>query len=286
MAQSPAQKNLTIAFVFLSLLFGSVFSLIHFTLSTMGLQTELLSYTPYVIGASIIVYFLHFRHRIAAVNFLGAGRSTVPTVFFMAIILSPATFLNLTAPYTDKVVELDSVENVSTTKASEFSLKKYFFVRDQMIDTVTTSSGMDDDMVKNSFSYIAMVPLVDREGDTAFTTWMTWMTKSNSVDGELTEDVSRQIQKDFLESCRAEARELSHDSIVYFSIMKFNSNYKEMLTGRGKLNERNVFLFSSTETLGADRAGAAWVFGIAYLVLLIFFWGAVALGHLEPITND
>jgi hypothetical protein len=151
----------------------------------------------------------------------------------------------------------------------------------EILDTVSFQTDKDEDGFETTFfTYIALIPIGFADDET----WIVMNEYEQLNHGE-TDAVINQMQQHLKQTSREKVKAFPYDQIQYLEKVKFDG-WREILRVNGIEASNPVFLNFHLEDLSTIRMNMVWFFGGAYLVLSIFFFGAVAFGHYEEIVND
>ncbi|MGE0589735.1 MAG: hypothetical protein AB7O48_14255 [Cyclobacteriaceae bacterium] len=278
-------RKLFVPFIVITLLFGSIVALLHFLLYLIGWTPKsLLYYLPVIIAGNVLVYIYHFRKKVREVKFKGAGSVTVPTVFLLAMMVSPPALLNWIALKTDVVKTFGSLREAALDPSPFFTLKSFTPIPDKLVDQIEYDDNTDDDgNLTHTFDYTGLVPVRQESSDSPFTGWIEFTDKLTK-EGTWTERDLEAVKVDFQWKKRNDLVNFRYDSIAFFSAL--DSDLSHILSLHGINEPQPFFMHASLESASSYRKTFITVFGGFYVMLTIFFIGAVKFGHYEAIDVD
>ncbi len=282
MALAAAQKKLIGHFFVVTLAFSAIMALIHVALNAVQLATfSFFMYVPAMLIGAIIIDYFYFRKKIRNVGFKGAGVTTVPTVYYMAMLATPSLFLNGVAILTDRVVEIEHVGQLRDTSEKFIHIAQIEPRINEMLDTVSYQTDKDEDGFETTrFQYTALVPL----GSAGDETWIV-MNQYEALNHGETDAVIHQMQKRLWQSSREKALTFPYAEVQY--VVRITLDRPKEILNAKKINALHpIFLHASLESATSHRINWVWLYGGTYLLLSIFFIGAVAFGHHEEIIHD
>lgn len=285
MSFSIPQNKLLLRYAATTILFGVAFMVLHKLLLMLGWAPKsFLTYLPVVAGGTAVLYFIDFRYYVRRVHFKGAGTSTVPTVFFMSMMVIPWATLNWVAYQNDFIEEILSVKSITEAKSPYLHFTNLDVRKTLVIDDIITEKSTDDDgFVTTSISYTGLVPLAATPEDRVVSAWME-IQERDSQNDDIPETELKKFRDDLMQRGHARALNFPYDSIKFFKVVD-DARYAAILNRNGLPAPDPIFLHGSLDTLSDYEMIAVQIFGWAYLGLSIFFLGAVAFGHYEPIAD-
>ena len=282
MALASTQKKLIGYFFLVTVIFSAFMVLIHVILNAFNLApSSFFMYVPVMIIGAIIIDYFYFREKIRNVGFRGAGVTTVPTVYYMAMLAAPSLFLNSVAIQTDRVEEIERVGQLRNTSEVFIHLTNVEPRINEMMDTVTHQTDKDEDGFETTrFQYTALVPI----GSVSDETWIVKNEYETLNHGE-TSAVIIQMQQRLRQTSREKVLTFPYGEVQYVEKITLDRP-KEILSAKAMNAVNPIFVHASLESAANHRIGWVWLYGGAYLLLGFFFIGAVAFGHYEEIIND
>ncbi|NJN42964.1 MAG: hypothetical protein HC811_12775 [Flammeovirgaceae bacterium] len=271
-----AKQNLVVIYFSVTMLVGISVTLLHYVLVQFNLApSSLLMYLPLLVIVEVVVFYAYFREKVKAVGFRGAGVTTVPTVYFMAMLAAPFLPLNAISLLTDRVIEVNTVDELRDTNEMFIHISDVKALPEQLIDTVMFETSEDDDgNVNTQFNYLALVPLVSGRD--------TWLVVRNfeAINRYETLPALLDIQSTFWQASREEVLRFPYDSIEYLEKIDRKEPLAFLLT-KGVNPVDPVFIHGSLSSISEFRIILCWIMGGTYLVLSLFFIMTVATGHNE-----
>lgn len=280
MALSSPQKKLITSYFSVTVIYSILITGIHLLLKFLNLAPSLLLYIPFILIGSIIIHYKYFREKVRGAQFQGAGVTTVPTVYYMAMLAAPFLPLNGISLFTDKVVEIKSIGQLRETRETFLHVSKLQPNYKQLFDSVSFETSTDEDgQVTTQFNYIATMPVAFNNK-----AWMV-ITDFKTLNEYESTPALLEIQKNFYNASREKVIHFPFDSIQYLE--KTNAEVPLALLQSRKVKPVDaVFIYASLNDLTYQRIVMCWIMGVTYLVLTLFFIMTVATGHYEAINND
>jgi hypothetical protein len=278
MALSSPQKKLITSYFAVTVLYSILITGIHLLLKFLNLAPSLLLYIPFILIGSIIIYYKYFREKVRGAQFQGAGVTTVPTVYYMAMLAAPFLPLNGISLFTDKVVEIKSIGQLRETRETFLLIPKLQPNYKQLFDSVSFETRTDEDgQVTTQFNYIATMPVAFNNK-----VWMV-ITDFKTLNQYESTPALFEIQKNFYDVSREKVIHFPFDSIQY---LEKTDAPVDLLQSKRLKPVDPVFIYASLNDLAYLRIMMCWIMGGTYLVLTLFFVMTVVTGHYEAIDND
>jgi hypothetical protein len=280
MALSAPQKKLITSYFAVTVIYSISVTGLHLLLKFLNLAPSFLLYLPFILVGSIIIYYTYFREKVRGAQFRGAGVTTVPTVYYMAMLAAPFLPLNGISLLTDRVVEIKSLNQLKETKEMFLNISPLQPDYKQFFDSVSFETEMDDDgNVNTQFNYIATMPV-------AFNNKV-WLVVTNFKTSNQYESIAAllEIQREFYNTSREKVIQFPFDSIQY--VEKTDSEVPLALLQSKRVKPVDlIFINPSLTSISSLRIWLCWIMGGTYIVLTLFFVMTVATGHYEEIVND
>lgn len=279
MAFSSSQKKLLVSYFCITLVFSIAIACVHLILKLLHIApASLLTYIPVIIIGSIVLYIKYFRKKVREVQFRGAGVTTVPTVYFMAMAAIPFLPLNLVALITDRIIEVQSSNQLRETSEPFFIISPLQPDYKKLIDTSSYKTSTDEEgQVSTQFDYTATMPVALNDQ-----IWIVIKKIENYEDYESPVTLLEML-KDFYQASREKVLRFPFDSVRY---MEKTDAPLDLLQTK-KVNPAGVlFIYASLKDIFSLRISYCWIIGGTYILLTLFFVMTVATGHYEAIDND
>jgi hypothetical protein len=280
MALSSPQKKLITSYFAVTVIYSVSITGLHLLLKILNLAPSLLVYIPFILIGSIIIYYKYFREKIRRVQFRGAGVTTVPTVYYMAMLAAPFLPLNGISLLTDRIVEINSINRLRETTETFLSIPKLEPDYKLFFDSVSFETEMDEDgKVDTRFNYTATMPVAFNNK-----AWIVIKNLKYSNKYESTA-VLLEMQKNFYDANRKRVIQFPFDSIQY--VEKTDGEVPLALLQSKRVKPVDlIFINPSLTSISSLRIWLCWIMGGTYFVLSLFFIMTVATGHYEEIVND
>lgn len=270
------RTSLLSAFAAIQLGMAALAAALHALLSFAQLApTSFFFYLPLVAVLSISGYVFYLKKYVRDALFKGAGVVTVPTVYYMASLAGISAGLNGIAVYTDRVVVVNHISELSSTRATFIRLPNLTADLSQLRDTTVVESETDEDgATSNSFVFQAIAPA----GENTFLSFREF----KSFPGALDASVINSMRDDFTRESRAKALTFPIEQVQYVEVIPADRVAASLL----RKEAAPVLLHASLETAAAHRHSWVKICLISLGILCVFFVGVVSFGDHEEIEHD